>query len=148
MANPISCFPEHRGDNYPSMRSRRMPKCGKRISNRSHGEHPGKNRIESRRGSLKQEHCPDKPADEGHEEQTPERNTSDRGQSTPVGDGGREPPGNSATALEAFSSIESSPAPIRAGKVTNEPPPARAFIAPANKPAPASVHSWLSATRA
>jgi hypothetical protein len=47
-------------------------------------------------------------------------------------------PGNNATVDEALATTEGSPAAIIAGKLTNEPPPAMAFIAPANRPAPAS----------
>src|SRR3954465_7576043 len=50
-------------------------------------------------------------------------------------------PGNSATVLEAFAIVGGNPARVSAGKLTNVPPPATAFIAPAIKPAPASIAS-------
>ena len=46
-------------------------------------------------------------------------------------------PGNSATVDDALAITGGSPAAIMAGKLTNEPPPAMAFIAPANRPAAA-----------
>ena len=42
------------------------------------------------------------------------------------------------TNVVALAATDGTPAAIRAGRVTNEPPPARAFIAPARRPAPAS----------
>src|SRR5437870_3269581 len=45
------------------------------------------------------------------------------------------PPGYSATVLEMFAWTVGTPAAIKAGIVTNDPPPASAFIAPAAKPA-------------
>jgi hypothetical protein len=45
------------------------------------------------------------------------------------------PPGNSATVLDVFACTGGTPAAISAGKLTNEPPPAKAFIAPASTPA-------------
>ena len=47
-------------------------------------------------------------------------------------------PGNSATVDEALAITGGSPAATMAGKLTNEPPPAMAFIAPASSPAAAS----------
>ena len=47
-------------------------------------------------------------------------------------------PGNSATVEEALAITGGSPAAIIAGKLTKEPPPAIAFIAPASSPATAS----------
>jgi hypothetical protein len=44
-------------------------------------------------------------------------------------------PGKSAIVLVAFAAMAGTPETRRAGKVTNEPPPATAFIAPARKPA-------------
>ncbi len=52
-------------------------------------------------------------------------------------------PGNSATVLDVFAFTEGTPAAISAGKVTNEPPPASAFIMPAIRPAPATTKSGL-----
>jgi hypothetical protein len=39
--------------------------------------------------------------------------------------------------LDAFAATDGTPAAINAGRLTNDPPPAKAFIAPAIKPAPA-----------
>jgi len=54
-------------------------------------------------------------------------------------------PGNSATVLVVFAVTEGTPTAINAGKVTNEPPPASAFIMPAIRPAPATSSSGLTA---
>jgi len=43
-------------------------------------------------------------------------------------------PGNSATVLEALAVTGKIPVESNTGKLTKEPPPAIAFIAPANKP--------------
>ena len=45
------------------------------------------------------------------------------------------PPGYKATVLDAFAWTDGTPAAINAGRLTNDPPPARAFIAPAINPA-------------
>src|SRR4051812_34634428 len=45
-------------------------------------------------------------------------------------------PGHRATVLDAFASTGGTPTATSAGRVTNEPPPAAAFIAPASRPAP------------
>jgi len=47
-------------------------------------------------------------------------------------------PGNSATVEETLAITGGSPAATIAGKLTNDPPPATAFIAPAISPAAAS----------
>jgi hypothetical protein len=46
-------------------------------------------------------------------------------------------PGTSATVLDAFAETELSPAATMAGKVTNEPPPATAFMDAPTNPASA-----------
>jgi len=45
------------------------------------------------------------------------------------------PPGNKATVLVALAPTEGTPALISAGRDTKEPPPAKAFMLPASKPA-------------
>ncbi len=45
-------------------------------------------------------------------------------------------PGNNPTVLEAFACTDGTPAEISAGSAMNDPPPARAFMAPASSPAP------------
>ncbi len=48
-------------------------------------------------------------------------------------------PGNSATVDDALAITGGNPARTMAGKLTNEPPPAMAFIAPASSPAAAAA---------
>jgi hypothetical protein len=47
-------------------------------------------------------------------------------------------PGKSATVLVALACTDGTPTVSSAGKLTKEPPPASAFMAPAVKPAPAA----------
>ena len=47
--------------------------------------------------------------------------------------------GSNAAVLDALAWTDGTPAPINAGRLTNEPPPANAFITPARKPAPATI---------
>jgi hypothetical protein len=45
------------------------------------------------------------------------------------------PPGNKGKVLVAFAATDGTPTDISAGSDTNDPPPANAFMLPANKPA-------------